>query len=160
MYIHTTKILQKTLLSVFSGCWSQTGKESTHISLIMTRIAFFKRENFTWGGQCCLQGWDRIYWDLEVEQTSSPSAGWELRVLPPPASPAHAHSTWHPSASSQLPFWCKPTCTSKCFWPSVHHRQRFPVALISLTLIYFKILHRFKKTPNPNPPSVILQGLI
>lgn len=85
-------------------------------------------------------------WHLEVEQTS---AGWKLRVLPPPASPVHAHSTWHPPARSQLSFWCKTTCTSKCFWPSVRHRQHFPTALISLTLIYFKILHRLKKKIQP-----------
>lgn len=54
----------------------------------------------------------------------------------------------HVASISQIPapsFWCKPTCASKCFWPSVRHRQRFPIALISLTLIYFKILHRLKK---------------
>lgn len=69
----------------------------------------------------------------------------ELGALPPPASPVHARGTRHPSAASRLSFWCKTTCTSKCFWPSVHHRQRFPISLISLTLIYFKILHRKKK---------------
>lgn len=65
---------------------------------------------------------------------------------------SRAHGTRHPSARSQRSFWCKTTCTSKCFRPSVRHRQRFPISLMSLTPIYFKILHR-KKTPKPDNPQ-------
>lgn len=77
-----------------------------------------------------------------MERTSIALAGRELRGLPSPSSPARTH---HPSARSWPSFCYKTVCTSKCFWPSVRHRQRFPISLISLTLIYFKILHRKKK---------------
>lgn len=88
----------------------------------------------------------------------SKPARLQLGALPPPASPVRAGGTRHPSARSRHSFCCKTACTSKCFWPSVRHRQRFPISLILLTLIYFKILSR-KKNPNqPTPRKSFLKG--
>lgn len=78
MYIHTTEILQKKKKNIIKCVqWLlelNKKKKSTHISLILTRTAFFKRKDFIW--ELWLQGWDGIPvggeqdGDLEVEQTS------------------------------------------------------------------------------------------
>lgn len=93
---------------------------------------------------------------VSKEGTEPVTAGRELRALPPPASLVHARGTRHPSARPRRSFWCKPTCTSKYFWPSVRHRQRFPIPPISLTLIYFKISHR--NIPPPPPATTFFTG--
>lgn len=85
-------------------------------------------------------------WSKPAPPQQGGSSGRSLLLLHHQSMPT-ARGIRQPDPGS--PFWCKPTCTSKCLWPSVRHRQRFPIALISLTLIYFKILHRRKKETTP-----------
>lgn len=85
-------------------------------------------------------------WSKPAPPQQGGSSGCSLLLLHHQSMPT-ARGIRQPDPGS--PFWCKPTCTSKCLWPSVRHRQRFPIAPISLTPIYFKILHRRKKKNTP-----------